>query len=169
MKKNLKKYLSYLVYGIISLFIILFLGSAIPVFNYDVMTVISGSMEPTLMLGSVVVIGPAEKYEVGDIITFRSGGEGMPPTTHRIEDVRVEAGEMIYITKGDANPTEDITEIREEDVMGKVFFNIPYLGYLVDFVKTPVGFGALVIIPATLLVGDEIRKIFQNIKQKNET
>ncbi len=169
MKSSFKKYLSYFVYGVLFLLIIFFLGSAIPAFNYNIMTVISGSMEPTLKLGSVVVTSPVENYKVGDIITFRTGGEGTPPTTHRIEDVRVEEGEMIYITKGDANPTEDMTETREENIMGKALFSVPYLGHLVDFVKTPIGFGVLVIIPALLIIGDEVKKIFQNIAQKDET
>ncbi len=169
MKKNIKKHLSYIFYGIISLFVIFFLGSAVPVFNYDIMTVISGSMEPTLRAGSVVVTSPVENYKVGDIITFRTGGDRTPPTTHRIKDVKVEGGEMLYITKGDANPTEDMTETKEEDIMGKALFSIPYLGYLVDFVKTPLGFGILIIIPGFLIIGDEVRKIFQNTAKKNET
>lgn len=133
------------------------------------MTVISGSMEPTLKIGSVVVVSPAESYQVGDIVTFRTGGERIPPTTHRIEDVKVEEGELIYITKGDANPIEDIEETKEGDIMGKALFSIPYLGYLVNFLKTPIGFLLLVGLPALLIIFGEVGKIYKEVKNKSDT
>ena len=68
-------------------------------------------------------------------------------------------------TKGDANRTSDPEIITQNMVIGKVIFVIPKLGYLVSFSKTIPGVIFLIIIPCSILIGDEILKIFQNYKK----
>lgn len=148
---------------------LLFIGAALPGFGeYKVMTVLSGSMKPTIKEGSVIVVLESESYKEGDVITFKSGRDAGIPTTHRIENVKVEGGEVVYITKGDANPVVDISETGESDVIGKVIFNISYLGYVVEFTKTPLGFVIIIIIPAVVIIIGEIKKIYTEIKRKNK-
>ena len=122
--KNIKKHLSYIFSGILLVLILFFIGSAIPVFNYNAMTVLSGSMEPALGVGSVAVIVPQEDYQLEDIVTFTT--DRNIPTTHRIIDKSTDNESVVYTTKGDANPAEDMTEVRKEDVVGKVAFGIPF-------------------------------------------
>ena len=134
--------------------------------NYKVMTVLSGSMEPTIKMGSVVVVKPAKDYKVGDIITFGPYSKTKPSTTHRIYEIKNVNGKKVYITKGDANNAPDNREVRKEDILGKVIFSIPYFGYLASFAQKPYGFATLIIIPAILIVADQIKVIVKEIKKR---
>lgn len=141
--------------------------SALPVpGNYKVKIVQSGSMEPSIKTGSIVVIRPEESYAVGDVVTFGRDTKTNVPTTHRIVEARTESGQYIFKTKGDANENADVTEVRQSEVIGKVLFDVPYLGYLLDFAKKPLGFVLLVILPATIIVFDELRTIWVEIQKK---
>ena len=136
------------------------------------MTVLSGSMEPTIKTGSIVLTKPVNDYKIGDIITFGSTTKTIPPTTHRIAEIKVVGGEPVYITKGDANNSVDSREIKKSDIIGKTIIKVPYLGYVIDFVRKPVGFVLIIVIPAVVIINDEIRKIWREImrlkKKKRE-
>jgi len=134
--------------------------------NYKLMIVQSGSMEPAIKLGSVVIVKPANDYKIGDVISFGAVTKTKAPTTHRISDIKVENGKISYITKGDANNAPDQREITKRDIVGKVLFSIPYLGYAVDFAKRPLGFSLIIIVPAALIIIDEIKNIYGEIKKK---
>lgn len=151
----------------------LFLVSVLPIpGNIDVKIVQSGSMEPAIKVGSVVVIKPSKKYDVNDVITFGKDTKEDVPTTHRIIDERVVTGTPMYTTKGDANEDKDIKEVRESEIIGKVLISIPFLGYILDFAKKPLGFALLIGIPAVIVIFDEVANIFRETKKlrkkKNE-
>ncbi|MFA4871591.1 MAG: signal peptidase I [Patescibacteria group bacterium] len=157
----------YLVIVLISVIALLLIISILPLTgNFKVLAVLSGSMEPTIKTGSVVAIKPAANYQIGDIITFGKIGKNQTPTTHRINDIRVQEGKPIYITKGDANNTPDQKEVLTNEVVGKVIFSVPYLGYAVDAAKKPIGFMIIIIVPAVIIIYDEARKIYAEIKKK---
>ena len=137
--------------------------------GYEIRIVQSGSMEPELLTGSVVLIQPRDRYEVGDIITFGQETSRSIPTTHRIIGDNIIGGELAYITKGDANEEADIEPVRLREVRGKVLFGIPYLGYLLDFARQPLGFALLIGIPAFLIVVEEVSSIYQAIYGRRET
>ena len=127
--------------------------------------VYTGSMEPAIPVGSVVVIKPVdpETLKVGDIICFQFS----EPTsiTHRIINITNEG----FITKGDANEDPDQWIVKKENVIGKAVFTIPFIGYIGYFVRTPIGFILLIIIPASLIIIIEIRNITKELrKQKQE-
>lgn len=126
--------------------------------------VFTGSMEPAIHVGSVVVIKPvdAETLKTGDIICFKLSQS--TSVTHRIINV-TDGG---FVTKGDANEDPDQWTVKRENVIGKVIFTIPYIGYIGYFVRTPIGFILLIIIPATLLIIHEIIKIIKYQKQAQE-
>ena len=138
--------------------------------NYQIKIVQSGSMEPALKTGSVVVVKPAGNYEIGDIVTFHGGfklanGEEIA-VSHRIVEKNVsESGEITYKTKGDANEDADHQELRESQIIGKVLFGIPYIGYVVESARQPYGFFAIVIIPAAIIVYDQAAAIWKEIKK----
>ncbi|MFA4999137.1 MAG: signal peptidase I [Parcubacteria group bacterium] len=127
----------------------------------------TGSMEPAIKTGSVVFVNPADVYKEGDIITFKREGSVLDaPVTHRIVGVKAQAGEYVFTTKGDANNAEDMSEVRQNEVIGKVIFNVPYLGWILDFAKKPLGFAVFIGIPAVIVITDETRKIIKEIKKK---
>lgn len=154
----------YIVLVVITFFALLLIISIFPIAgNIKILSVLSGSMEPTLHTGSVIIVKPISNYKIGDVITFGPNTKTQTPVTHRISDMRVVDGNIIYITKGDANDSPDIREIQKKDIIGKVLFSVPFAGYAVDFAKKPFGFVLIIAIPAVLIVYDEIRKIWQEI------
>ena len=146
---------------------VLMVGTLFPITgNYKIKIVMSGSMEPAIHTGSIVVIKPEKSYTVGDVITFGKDTKKDVPTTHRIKEMRVEEGKYVYRTKGDANKTEDANEVPESAVIGKVLFSVPFLGFVLDFAKKPIGFLLLVVIPAIAVIFDEVGNIWKEIKKK---
>ena len=133
--------------------------------NYKVLTVLSGSMEPAIHTGSVVVVKPSASYKVGDIITFGPNTKTQVPTTHRIVEMSAQSGQMVYKTKGDANNGEDTKEVLAKDIIGKVYLSVPYAGYVIDFVRRPIGLILVIVLPALYIVCDEVRKILKEIKR----
>lgn len=107
--------------------------------------VTSGSMEPYLKTGSVVASVRSKEYKKGDIVAF-SSGNGL--IIHRI--VGVSDGR--FFTKGDSNNTVDIKSILPNQVLGKVFFSLPYAGYFLKFCLTFPGFLMLVVFPAVFIL-----------------
>jgi signal peptidase len=151
-------------------FAVLLMASLLPIpGNYRVLTVLSGSMEPTIHVGSIVVIAPAKDYKTGDVITFGEIGQAKVPITHRINDVKTEDGQPVFITKGDANNAPDTNEAPYSSVDGKVLFSVPLLGYALFFLKKPIGFVAVIIIPAGLVIFEEIKKIRREMDQDKKT
>ena len=144
----------------------LLIFSVVPVEgNFQIKIVLSGSMEPAIKTGSVVIVKPVDRYEVGDIVTFGKDDRDNVPTTHRIVDVRIVEGETRFVTKGDANDDRDGRELTESDIVGKVLFDIPYLGFILDMAKKPLGFAFLIGIPALVVISDEVAKIYREAKK----
>ena len=139
--------------GIIAIIAILII-----IFSPSPMIVLSGSMVPIMMPGDIILITPVntENIRVNDIITFAQTGRG-GVVTHRIISETVEG----YQTKGDANEDNDKVIVQESDVIGKTIFVIPYVGYLPKITKDPKIFFIVVIIPALLIIIDEIRLIIK--------
>lgn len=133
--------------------------------NYQVKIVKSGSMEPAIKTGSIIAIKPSAEYKVGEIITFGKDDKKNIPTSHRINATRMEQGKMLYTTKGDANNAPDGKEISQNEIIGKVIFKMPYLGYVLDMAKKPIGFILLVGIPALAIIYDEVIKIVKEVKK----
>src|SRR6056297_1319679 len=161
-KKPLK-FLYYFVVTCLFLIALLLIVSVFPITgNLKFLIVESGSMEPTIQTGAIVMVKPASDYEIGDVITFKKGEETV---THRLHDMEVVEGQTYFVTKGDANNAPDSEGIHPQAVIGKVLLDIPYLGYVVDFAKKPVGFLAVLVLPALVIIGDEIRKIWREVKR----
>lgn len=126
----------------------------------------SGSMEPAIKVGSVVVSIPQKDYQGGDILTFALDGNAKNLVTHRLEAVLYPEGidkEAIYLTSGDANEEFDRWKVKKEHIVGKVILSIQYLGYMVEFAKKPQGFTLLVIIPATIIIYEELKFLKREI------
>ena len=117
----------------------------------------SGSMEPTIMTGDVILIKVMETYGEKDVVTFKEQGERI--VTHRILKETEKEGSVEFITKGDANRSIDNDIVKPENIIGKVMFIVPKLGLLATCVRTPLGLMIIIIIPAILIVMDRVMKI----------
>src|SRR3989344_7332294 len=91
--------------------------------NYQIKIVQSGSMEPGIRTGSIVIIKPEANYAIGDVITFGEDTKKSAPTTHRITNSQVLEGKTYFTTKGDANDDPDMAEVTADKVIGKVLFD----------------------------------------------
>jgi len=153
-------------FAIIGIIALLLIVSIFPITgNYKIYVVQSGSMEPAIRTGSVVVVKPANDYRVGDVITFGSASNKKAPTTHRILEIKNDNGKLSYITKGDANNAPDSSVVKYSTIIGKIIIKVPFVGYGVATAKTPWGFALVIGLPAVIIVGDELRKIFLEFRK----
>lgn len=122
--------------------------------------VLSGSMEPSISTGDVVIVDGVDpaNIEERDVITYLRN-DADTPTTHRVVGINEEGGELSFVTQGDANDQPDASPVAASEVMGQVVFTIPYIGYVIEFVNTPTGLIALVVVPFVLLLLSEIYSI----------
>jgi signal peptidase len=174
----MKKIILPIIFGILIVLVIFTLAIDIPIFlsshdfklpkNFSSIKlprayiVLSGSMEPAVKVGSVVISTPKYTYLPGDIVTFSLNNDKKNMVTHRIEFKQYPEGingNPVYITSGDANKTFDQGVIKNENIYGKVTLNVPYLGYFANFAKTPYGFILLVIVPATIVIYEELKSL----------
>ncbi len=136
-------------------------GGAPQIFGHQVYIVYGGSMSPTFEAGSVVIVQPVDPADikVGDIITF--GEEGSVYTTHRVTQVHDSGSNLSFTTRGDANEVEDPGVVAADEVRGRVVAAVPYLGYMLDFVRSKNGLLFLIIIPGLVIIVLEVIKIFR--------
>jgi signal peptidase len=99
--------------------------------------ILSGSMSPEFSAGSVVDIKAIEPEKItsGDIITFKDPRNSNNIITHRVVEINKDNKGLEFITKGDANNEKDIDPVPAQNVIGKEKFSIPYLGYILQFIK----------------------------------
>jgi signal peptidase len=135
------------------------------VLHWDMQVVMSGSMEPAMPVGSVVLVRPVdpEAVAVGDIITFRQ--QGSPDfVTHRVVEV-LEEESLSFRTRGDANEEPDTSLVPASALRGRVWVTIPYLGYVAQHAHQPWGFLLLVGVPGGLIIAGEIFHIFSTLRR----
>jgi signal peptidase len=135
------------------------------VLHWDVQVVMSGSMEPAMPVGSVVLVRPVgpEAVAVGDIITFRQqGSAGF--VTHRVVEV-VNEESLSFRTRGDANEEPDTSLVPADALRGRVWVTIPYLGYVAQHARQPWGFLLLVGVPGGLIIAGEVFHIFSTLRR----
>jgi signal peptidase I len=135
--------------------------------GYQLKTVLSGSMEPTFMTGSVIAVKPlanAVNLKKDDIITFKESEDKL--ITHRIIEVKKSGQQTLYVTKGDNNRSKDSNPVIAQNVVAKYSgFTIPYVGYFLDYAKSKTGSALLLILPGLLLLAYSGISIFKAIKE----
>lgn len=139
-----------------------------PRFGWDTHVVLSGSMEPVLNTGGLIITKPerVENLVVGDIVTFQSGNQKV---THRIADIIERDGKLWFQTKGDANEAPDPNLVSSNTgLMRKVMFHVPYVGFIASFAKTKFAFSILAGIPALILIVMLSGEIWKGINEERE-
>ena len=143
-KKNRKNPVAAICSALGTLLLIIIVVACLPltvpkVFGYEMYTVISGSMEPSIPTGSLVYIMDMEPQDVadGDVIAFYGGHDSNAIITHRVVKNRVVMGE--FVTKGDANEKEDMNPIPYMNFLGRVELSIPVVGELAQMLTSMEG------------------------------
>lgn len=143
---------------------------AFPAFGNSALIVRSGSMEPTIGVGSVIVVRPETSaldngalYQKGDIIAFRYDPNTI--VTHRVTGVESGKDGVYYQTKGDANEEVDNWTVSQSDVIGKTYIHVAEFGKVFTFARSKYGFPLLIIFPAGLVILLETINIFREIRK----
>ncbi|MBQ6461972.1 MAG: class B sortase [Pseudobutyrivibrio sp.] len=137
---------------------------AIPkAFGVQAFNVISGSMEPTISVGSIVYVRNVEFEELsqGDVIAFESGASVV---THRIVEINTE--DKLITTTGDANNTEDFNPVSYTNVIGRMIAHFPIYGTIVAWLTDTVGKLVAVVV---LVIGAVLSYLGEDKKEKTES
>ena len=180
MGKTLKKILnviSTILVAIVVVLALLLVGARF--IGLNVYTVLSGSMEPTYHVGSLIYVKVVDTDELkaGDVITYMLDEDTI--VTHRIADVipdETDPSIIRFQTKGDANDSVDGSLVHYKNVIGTPVFSIPKLGYLANYIQKPPGryiaisAGAIILLLVFLpdLFSDDDKSEKKKKKQNNE-
>lgn len=172
MSKGLKKTFSVVSTILVVVAVLLAVALVgVRVVGYTPYTILSGSMEPTYHVGSLIYvkkIDPAS-LEVGDPITFALDENTI--ATHRIVEIvpdEEDASVLRFRTKGDANETVDGSLVHYKNVIGKPVFTVPYLGYVADYIQHPPGMYTAIAAGVILLLLVFIPDLFDDDKKKKK-
>ncbi len=137
--------------------------AVLTVVGYKPVAVYSGSMQPTIPVGGLVLDRaiPAREVAIGDVITFSDPYVKGRLVTHRVVDILQTPRGLAYRTKGDANPGRDPWTIRLADQVGRVSFSVPVAGYILFYAHTREVRGALICFAALALVFGMLRWIWR--------
>ena len=179
MGKTLKKILnviSTILVAIVVVLALLLVGARF--IGLNVYTVLSGSMEPTYHVGSLIYVKDVDTdvLKAGDVITYMLDEDTI--VTHRIADVipdETDPSIIRFQTKGDANDSVDGSLVHYKNVIGTPVFSIPKLGYLANYIQKPPGryiaisAGAIILLLVFLpdLFSDDDKSEKKKKKQKN--
>lgn len=140
-----------------------------------VLNVLSGSMEPNIHTGDVIVVrplAPGEEPQEGDIITFKAplqgGGQDVLITHRVVGAILVNGKATAWMTKGDANDSEDLTPVTPDRIVGVYSWRVPYFGYVANFLRKPVGIILMLVVPGIILIAGEIKKIYRILLEAEE-
>jgi signal peptidase I len=121
------------------------------------LTVLSGSMEPTVPTGSQVVVAPLEGEEdaaglsTGDVVTFMPRPDDPTLVTHRIVGVAVDGeGRRSFTTRGDANAAPDADPVTATQLRGLVKYHVPWAGYAATLLDAEQKRDGVVLVAAAL-------------------
>ncbi len=137
-------------------------------FGVQIYEVLTGSMEPTYRVGSVIYVckADAEKIDIGDTITYTMGTDTELVLTHRV--VGIDEGNQTFTTKGDANKAQDPEPVAFHRVIGRPVLCIPGLGKAAAYLQTTEGKALCVIVFAASFICFVLADILKKTKKNEE-
>jgi len=134
------------------------------------LTVMSGSMEPTIDTGDVVVAKPIAPMDarVGDVITYKEPHGTGRLITHRVRTMQALEGKVRFTTQGDANDTSERWQVGNTGQIARVTHRVPKLGYGLGFLRDPSKRLFLIAIPALLLGVFELVRIWRPARPETQ-
>ena len=151
---KIKNILTNVLVGVVAIFAITL--ASLRILGFKTFTVMSGSMQPVFKTGSLIYVSPmnVNSLKEGDIITYLVNEKTV--ATHRIVEIIEEAevdGKTTrrFRTKGDANSSVDAKLVHENNVIGKLSFSIPFLGFIASYIQRPPGIYLAIVVGILLL------------------
>jgi signal peptidase I len=139
-------------------------------FGYQSFTILSGSMEPAIGTGDVVLVQKISPLEarIGDVVTFRSPDQPEKIISHRVRSMQVADGVVRFVTRGDANTGVERWQVPENGQIGKVALDVPKLGYITNRVGSRFGKLVFLVLPALVLVALELAAFWRREDEGGE-
>ncbi|GIN71387.1 S26 family signal peptidase [Bacillus sp. J14TS2] len=139
-------------------------GGEPSLFGYQLKAVLSGSMEPEMPVGSIILVQLTDEnstFTNGDVITFRTDENIL--ITHRI--LEIENGGQRFITKGDNNNGPDVEPVMNQNIVGKYSgVAVPYVGYIFHYLNTKQGAFLLLFLPGLFFLGHALFTIWRALR-----
>lgn len=129
-------------------------------FGFRVYRVISGSMQPTLQIGDIIIIRKEKEYHINDIITYDTG---LTTVTHRIKSI----DNNDVVTKGDANDVNDDV-FNVDKIVGKYFFRISMISLFSNIMIGNSVFIVLIVLFSSILILTIFYRFIRNIELKKD-
>ena len=130
-------------------------------------------MNPQLASGDLVICRKvnAKNIKTGDVICFYDPeGNGTATVTHRVTEIITdETGALAWITKGDANNTEDEKPVRSENLAGIYCWRLPGLGNTAMFMQSTKGILLCVVCPLLLMAAYDKSCDLRQKKEKEKS
>jgi signal peptidase I len=144
--------------------------------GFRIFVITSGSMEPAIKSGSLIITQPQARYHQGQVITYyaekspnsasqedladkASVNNNFVLVTHRIVSSLIVNGQRNYITQGDANTYPDKISVGQNHVVGRVWLVIPFVGRFLSWIYSKIGFYFLVLLPVSWIIVTQIKNI----------
>jgi len=125
MRNFLESFLAHILFFTLILFILLHL------LGFKSVVVLTDSMEPMISPFSLVIVSPESDIRIGDVILYEVElSKKKYKVVHRVIDIKEKKGQIVYITKGDNRRYADAWYVNRENIIGKLLFSLPYVGYV---------------------------------------
>ncbi|MCD6139688.1 MAG: signal peptidase I [Thermococcus sp.] len=125
MRNFLESFLAHILFFALILFILLHL------LGFKSVVVLTDSMEPMISPFSLVIVSPESDIRIGDVILYEVElSKKKYKVVHRVIDIKEKKGQIVYITKGDNRRYADAWYVNRENIIGKLLFSLPYVGYV---------------------------------------
>lgn len=142
------------------------------VFGFSFLRVVTGSMEPTIPVGVMIIVRntDADKVKTGDIICFYSSDPSIEdlPNTHRVVEIRNENGDISFVTKGDATDKIDPYPVTADRLVG-VYLRSFSVGKIYDIIHNPAFFFFGLLLPMIGVIFFEFLKAKNSMFKKEDT
>jgi signal peptidase len=142
----------------------MFLAGTVPALaGYHPLIVMSGSMEPKIRTGDLVLVRsiPPLEGRVGDVVTFRNPSHPSRLLTHRVRHIAPAGNAVRFTTKGDRNGTVEHWTVSRNRLISRVAVRLPAMGYVMFWLNTPLSRIGLIVVPALVLGSLELRKLWR--------
>jgi len=163
-RPSLRQVVRALVRAALGFAIVIALAATLPAaFGYQALTALSGSMEPAIGTGDVIVVAKVSPLDarVGDVVSFQSSDGSGKVITHRVVSMDVTGDVVRFVTRGDANTGSERWQIAKTGKIGRAAYRIPKLGYVTNPIGSRFGRFGFIVIPAALLALLELRRIWR--------
>jgi signal peptidase len=164
MRGVLRRIVLFVAWAILGTFGGIVLAVGLPnAFHAKSLTVMSGSMEPTIGTGDVVVARQTAPMDVrvGDIVTFRDPLNHGRLITHRVREMHVRGDDVEFETRGDANTGVERWAVPKTGTIGRVAYHVPKLGYFMVWFHSTFGLLLLIVMPTLLLGVSELWRLWR--------